>query len=557
MGGLVIFLFLLILVPEIIQTQTSSLVTVNKCPSNQTEWNKTAKIKNCKGKTPDYLCASIKNYPGKLGEICTQESLIKPETNYQEFFDAKMQIHNQKVLENVNDTEDAHNNLDMVVVFTLLTNFCNNIQPPGTGWGYKPTDNDDSLEADIERIRILWNLYCDDQVDAPNLQGVYGRMIGRFGELFNKEFTSSNNVDCNALESKIKSVRLRRNCDVEDGVVVTKNIKSALALLESSDIVICIGAIGCGKTTAMRYIQGKYEDKGRRTVWFEEYMNEEEVIDYKINNVFRERCKGHLKVLLEIHQHIYDAVLKLGKVQIMDIKNLIDYDHLDKTEMLLIWKELKKECHCVCDPSCWFKLIEFSSVLSNLSLSQGLVGNPFLMSMYCQHHEFFSNKDFTKSPVTALVNHFNSMKKENEELFHVLAFIMFVRVYKLNEDMMPWAGMISAELTEDSIKRCVEKYPEYLIEESDIVELKHELLTISLFKVLYETLVHHCDIGSILQLTRPKEECNSDFVNCLPPSHTEDIFEVKLLERVSKAKGCPFDRPHFLSRKWKNLKKNS
>ncbi|XP_062595994.1 uncharacterized protein LOC134257385 [Saccostrea cucullata] len=480
----------------------------------------------------------------------------------------------------------------MVVVFTLVINFCNNIKPPGKGWGYKPTDDDDSLEADIERIRILWNMYCDDQVDVPYLQGVYGRMSDRFGALSKRDFTSSNNADYNALESKIKIVRLKRNCDVEDTVVVTKNIKSALVLLESSDIVICVGAIGSGKTTAMRYIQDKYKDRGWRNVWFEEYLNENKLMENEIINVFlccdnlfgtfncnvfsletitgfehvikkqRERCKGHLKVLLGIHQHVYDEVLKLGRVQIFDTKNLIDVDHLDKAEMLLIWKELKKEGHCVRDISCWFNDIKFSSVFSKLSHNHGLVGNPILISMYCQHHDFFSNEEFTKASVTALVNHFKRMHEVNHGLFNVLTYIMFVRVYKKNEGLMPWSGMLSAELTEDSIKRCVEMYPEYLIEKKCTVELRHELLNISLFKASYDTwtvftsLVHHCDISTILQLTRPKEECDCDFVNCLPPSHTDKKIEAKLLERIANAKGCPFDSPHFPSIKWKTLKRN-
>ncbi|XP_061197595.1 uncharacterized protein LOC133205743 [Saccostrea echinata] len=481
-----------------------------------------------------------------------------------------------------------------MVVFTLLINFCDNVKPPETGWGYTPSDDDHSLGADIERIHILWNLYCDDQVDVPNLQDVYGRMSEKFGELsIEGSLTNPNKSKCNALESKIKINRLKRNYDVENGIVVTRNIKSCMALLNTSDIVICVGAIGCGKTTAMRYVQDRYKGKGWRTVWFEEYINENELMENEIKNtvlccdnlfgtfncnVFsletvtgfehviqkqREKCKGHLKVLLGIHQHVYDAALKFGRVRIMDTKNLIDIDHLDKAEVLLIWKDLKKEDHCVRDPSCWFKNIEFTSVFSKLLLNQGLVGNPILMLMYCQHHDFFTNEEFTKSPVTTLVNHFKRMREENKELFFVLVYIMFVRVYNVNQDIMPWAGSLSAELTEDSIKRCVEKYPEYLIEENNTVELRHELLNISLFKTSYDTytvfstLVHHCDISTILQLTRSKEECDFDFVNCLPPSSTDDKHMVKLLKRIAEAKGCPFNRPHFLSRKWKSLKKKS
>lgn len=45
---------------------------------------------------------------------------------------------------------------DLNTVYTLLTNFCG-ITCPDRGWGYKPTDEDLSVGADIERIRILVN----------------------------------------------------------------------------------------------------------------------------------------------------------------------------------------------------------------------------------------------------------------------------------------------------------------------------------------------------------------------------------------------------------------
>lgn len=49
---------------------------------------------------------------------------------------------------------------DLNTVYTLLTNFCG-ITCPDRGWGYKPTDEDLSLGADIERIRILVNEKID------------------------------------------------------------------------------------------------------------------------------------------------------------------------------------------------------------------------------------------------------------------------------------------------------------------------------------------------------------------------------------------------------------
>lgn len=52
---------------------------------------------------------------------------------------------------------------DLDTVYTLLTNFCG-ITRPDRGWGYKPTDEDLSVGADIERIRILVNEYLDNKM---------------------------------------------------------------------------------------------------------------------------------------------------------------------------------------------------------------------------------------------------------------------------------------------------------------------------------------------------------------------------------------------------------
>lgn len=49
---------------------------------------------------------------------------------------------------------------DLDTVYTILTSFCG-ITCPDRNWGYKPTENDISVGADIERIKILVNEYLD------------------------------------------------------------------------------------------------------------------------------------------------------------------------------------------------------------------------------------------------------------------------------------------------------------------------------------------------------------------------------------------------------------
>lgn len=49
--------------------------TVSDCPRNASSWKIKSDKKDCKGDTPNYLCAAIENHVGKYGEICTQYRL--------------------------------------------------------------------------------------------------------------------------------------------------------------------------------------------------------------------------------------------------------------------------------------------------------------------------------------------------------------------------------------------------------------------------------------------------------------------------------------------------
>ncbi|XP_078338953.1 uncharacterized protein LOC111117454 isoform X3 [Crassostrea virginica] len=76
---------------------------------------------------------------------------------------------------------DDYSRLDMTVVFTLLQSFCENIKPPKKGWGYEPPSDEITTGADIERIRLLWNKFCDDDLQFPQLDDVYKRMKEKYG----------------------------------------------------------------------------------------------------------------------------------------------------------------------------------------------------------------------------------------------------------------------------------------------------------------------------------------------------------------------------------------
>ena len=69
----------------------------------------------------------------------------------------------------------------MTVVFTLLQSFCENIKTPRKGWVYEPPSDEITTGADIERIRLMWNKFCDGDLQFPQLDDVYKRMKEKYG----------------------------------------------------------------------------------------------------------------------------------------------------------------------------------------------------------------------------------------------------------------------------------------------------------------------------------------------------------------------------------------
>lgn len=87
----------------------------------------------------------------------------------------------RKDLRSVKDLNDYYSKLDMSLVFALLRNFCEGVWPPSRGWDYEPPDDETHLGADIERIRSMWNKYCDNDLHFKHLDDVYNRMKQKYG----------------------------------------------------------------------------------------------------------------------------------------------------------------------------------------------------------------------------------------------------------------------------------------------------------------------------------------------------------------------------------------
>lgn len=87
-----------------------------------------------------------------------------------------------KSLCNLNSVDD-YQKLDISLVYNLLRNVCKNVPSPKRGWGYEPSANDVCLGADIERIRSVWNRYCDGETEFLYLGAMFVRMVDRYGNV--------------------------------------------------------------------------------------------------------------------------------------------------------------------------------------------------------------------------------------------------------------------------------------------------------------------------------------------------------------------------------------
>ncbi|XP_062594885.1 uncharacterized protein LOC134256241 [Saccostrea cucullata] len=286
----------------------------------------------------------------------------------------------------------------MSLVFVLLRNFCVNIKPPTRGWGYEPPEDEKTVGADIERIRFMWNRYCDNNYEFKYLDGVFDRMKNKYGTLAVQNDLLEGFL---GVEEKIQSIKLNPDCCVEKGVVVTGGIKAAFQLLEMGNVVICKGAIGCGKTHALKAIENKYIEKGWKVRWMEENllpleknMEDETILicdnlfgSFACNtflprrissfeNLLESMCEKsrHTKVAVGIHQHVFDEIIRIHHLKLLQNKNItVDLDKLTKSEMLLILKEQQKEGHCKTDPNCWFKYVDLTLVIDKLRENPGIL----------------------------------------------------------------------------------------------------------------------------------------------------------------------------------------
>ncbi|XP_061196637.1 uncharacterized protein LOC133204911 [Saccostrea echinata] len=457
----------------------------------------------------------------------------------------------EPVLQDLNSVEKADDyiKLDMSLVFALLRNFCENVKPPMRGWDYEPPDEEGTVGADIERIRSMWNKYCDNNNDFKNLDDVFNRMKNKYGTpaVQNEQNQATDEIEgFGEIKEKIQSTKLNPDCSVEEGIVITEGIRSALQSLETGNVVICKGAIGCGKTHALKAIRNRYKVKGWKVRWMEESLLplEENLKDEtivicdnlfgrygcntfssnkisSIENLLEKMCEKsrNIKVAVGIHQHVFDEVRRNANLKLLQNKNITaDLVKLTKSELLLILKEQQKEGHCKTDPSCWFKGVDLTFVIDKFKENQGHIGSPFLSLMYCHLHDLFSDEAFTKNPLQSLTQRFQKMRNDSSSIeYYSLVYLMCVRKHKYGDELTSWAGTLDPYLNEEALTNTASKMPWLIRVDNGVETLYHEVLTIALFKatahdeMLFLPVVQNCEIEILLQLMRPTDSFNTEF----------------------------------------------
>ncbi|XP_048778500.2 uncharacterized protein LOC125682122 isoform X2 [Ostrea edulis] len=477
-----------------------------------------------------YLVVSLKHYIGieelKDKLILFKSSLIE---NFNEFM--LEPLHN---LQSWDDYEE----LDSLLVYNLLRNICNHIHPPKRGWDYEPDIEDDGLGADIERVRLMWNKYCDGETVFDQINVVYARMQERYGNISQQIDEIQDGETCSLPKEKISpSVELKPECEVDDGIVIRKGIKSVIEILGENKMVICKGAIGCGKTTCLKHIEKIYKGMGWHVKWKEGTLSTHGISENKTllccDNMFGTYNRGefvrtsdvveflethegdsdmHVKIVLAIHDHVFDELQKNNLIRTLQNKRLVvDMNELSDAETMLIFKDQRRKGHCTMDPNCWFRKVDFESLKRTLQRNTGFIGDPVLTLLYSNHHDIFATEEATRNPFQKLCSKVHNMSTTKPELFNVLVYMMFVGSHRLDLDVQRWATEKPFHLTTEKIQQNIRHLHAYIDGTVDgrTIRMKHELLSLALFHVCamdgryLPALLTHCRIQMIEELLRP------------------------------------------------------
>lgn len=224
--------------------------------------------------------------------------------------------------------------------------------------------------------------------------------------------------------------------------------------------MILKGAVGSGKSTCLKFVDEHYRRNQWEVKWKEEiiiprdlYVQENKKLLLCCDNLFgtynrgkfastseiiealenqKKEGDGELKVVLAIHDHVYDELQKSLNIKALQNKRVVvDFNEFSDAEMLLILNDQKKRGHCTRDRRCPFRYVDFRSIQDTLKRNPGLIGDPLLTLLYSNFHDIYNKNEATQNLVRELCILFKIMLDESPELFHILLYIMMMGTHKL------------------------------------------------------------------------------------------------------------------------------
>lgn len=312
--------------------------------------------------------------------------------------------------------------------------------------------------------------------------------------------------------------------------------------------MIVKGVVGSGKSTCLKYVDEYYRRNQWEVKWKEEiitpidlYVQENKKLLLCCDNLFgtynrgkfastseiiealenqNKEGDGELKVVLSIHDHVYDELQKSLNIKALQNKRVVvDFNEFSDAEMLLILNDQKKRGHCTRDRRCPFRDVDFRSIQDTIKGNPGLIGDPLLTLLYSNFHDIYNKNEATQNLVRELCILFKIMLDESPELFHILLYIMMMGTHKLKNKLPEWAVELEG-INNEKVEQNVCHLDAFLVGRIDGqgLQMKHDFFSFALFKFCADHtkyqpfLLQHCQFSMIEEIMRPvSSPTQSDF----------------------------------------------
>lgn len=312
--------------------------------------------------------------------------------------------------------------------------------------------------------------------------------------------------------------------------------------------MIVKGAIGSGKSTCLKNVDEHYRRNQWEVKWKEEivtlrdlYVQENKKLLLCCDNLFgvynrgkfastseiiealenqKKEGNGELKVVLAIHDHVYDELQNSLNIKALQNKRVVvDFNEFSDAEMLLILNDQKKRGHCTRDRRCPFRDVDFRSIQGTLKGNPGQIGDPLLTLLYSNFHDIYNKSEATQNLVSELCSLFQILLDESPELFHILLYIMMIGTHKLKNKLPDWAFELEG-INNEKVEQNVCHLDAFLVGRIDGqgLQMKHDFFSFALFKFCADRtkyrrfLLQHCQFSMIEEIMRPVSSLTqSDF----------------------------------------------